>query len=58
MGQILATIIRSCQCYGTTIHSECMDDCCGFDFQREAETQTEVTEVLDLPYVHWERHPQ
>jgi hypothetical protein len=29
-------------------------DCCGFDFEREAEEGVE--ETLDLPFVHWERH--
>jgi hypothetical protein len=28
-----------------------MDDCCTFDFQREAQGPSE--EELDLPYVHW-----
>ena len=55
MGQLLAILARQCQCYGATCHSSCMDDCWNFDFEREAESES--VQVLDLPYVHWERHP-
>ena len=53
MGQLITSLARSCQYYGATCHSEWLDGCCGFDFNREAEG---VEETLDLPFVHWERH--
>ena len=54
MGQLLAQLAKSCQCHGAQCHSECLDGCCGFDFERDAEEG--VDETLDLPFVHWERH--
>ena len=50
MGQLFSAL-RSWQCFGAECHSSCMDDCCVFDFQREAQATGE--EELDLPYVHW-----
>ena len=50
MGQLFS-VLRSWQCFGAECHSTCMDDCCTFDFHRDAQASEE--EELDLPYVHW-----
>ncbi len=53
MGQLFS-VLRSWQCFGAESHSSCMDDCCTFDFQRDAQTPGE--EELEIPYIHCRKH--
>ena len=52
MGQLFS-VLRSWQCFGAECHSTCMDDCCTFDFHRDAQASEE--EELDLPYIHYRK---
>ena len=53
MGQLFS-VLRSWQCFGAECHGSCMDDqCCTFDFARDAQAPAE--EELDLPYIHYRK---